>query len=66
MQSGRGVRRGERIVWCGPNSPGLVRMIHAARKLGAVAVPLDYRLPPEEAIRSPLRARRFWVATGFD
>jgi fatty-acyl-CoA synthase/long-chain acyl-CoA synthetase len=44
-----GVRRGERIVWCGPNAPGVVRMIHAARKLGAVAVPLNYRLTPEEA-----------------
>jgi fatty-acyl-CoA synthase/long-chain acyl-CoA synthetase len=44
-----GVRRGERVVWCGPNSIGAVRMIHAARKLGAVAVPLNYRLTAEEA-----------------
>ena len=31
------------------NSPGVVRMMHAARKIGAVAVPLNYRLSPEEA-----------------
>jgi fatty-acyl-CoA synthase/long-chain acyl-CoA synthetase len=44
-----GVRRGDRVVWCGPNAPGVVRMMHAARKIGAVAVPLNYRLTPEEA-----------------
>ncbi|MCA3179812.1 MAG: AMP-binding protein [Burkholderiaceae bacterium] len=44
-----GVKRGERVVWCGQNSPGVVRMVHAARKLGAVAVPLNYRLTAEEA-----------------
>jgi fatty-acyl-CoA synthase/long-chain acyl-CoA synthetase len=45
----RGVRRGDKVVWCGPNSIGVVRMLHAARKLGATAVPLNYRLTPEEA-----------------
>ena len=44
-----GLRRGEKLVWCGQNSPGVVRVVHAARKLGAVAVPLNYRLTPEEA-----------------
>jgi acyl-CoA synthetase (AMP-forming)/AMP-acid ligase II len=44
-----GVRRADKVVWCGQNSPALVRMIHAARKLGATAVPLNYRLAPEEA-----------------
>ena len=44
-----GLRRGEKLVWCGQNSPGVVRVVHAARKLGAVAVPLNYRLSPEEA-----------------
>src|SRR6185369_9969186 len=46
---GIGIRAGDKIVWCGQNSPGLVRMIHAARKLAATAVPLNYRLSPEEA-----------------
>jgi acyl-CoA synthetase (AMP-forming)/AMP-acid ligase II len=44
-----GVRRGDPVVWCGHNSPGVVRMVHAARKIGAIAVPLNYRLTPEEA-----------------
>jgi len=46
---GLGVVAGEKVVWCGQNSLGVVRMIHAARKLGATAVPLNYRLSPEEA-----------------
>ncbi len=45
----RGVRRGDKIVWCGMNSIGVVRSMHAARKLSATAVPLNYRLSPEEA-----------------
>ena len=44
-----GANRGDRVVWCGQNSPGIVRVMHAARKIGVVAVPLNYRLSPEEA-----------------
>jgi acyl-CoA synthetase (AMP-forming)/AMP-acid ligase II len=44
-----GVGRGEKLIWCGPNSPQVVAAINAARKLGAVAVPLNYRLTAEEA-----------------
>jgi fatty-acyl-CoA synthase/long-chain acyl-CoA synthetase len=43
------VRARERILWCGMNSPEVVAMTHAARKLGATAVPLNYRLAPDEA-----------------
>jgi acyl-CoA synthetase (AMP-forming)/AMP-acid ligase II len=43
-----GARRGDKVAWCGPNSTGVVRMIHAARKIGVVAVPLNYRLTAEE------------------
>ncbi len=45
----RGVRRGDKIAWCGMNSVGVVRVIHAARVLGATAVPINYRFAPEEA-----------------
>jgi fatty-acyl-CoA synthase/long-chain acyl-CoA synthetase len=45
----RGVRPRDRVIWCGMNSPEVVAMTHAARKLGATAVPLNYRLAPEEA-----------------
>src|SRR5680860_1498788 len=43
-----GARRGERIVWCGPNSLEVLVAIHAARKAGMVAVPLSYRFNAEE------------------
>jgi acyl-CoA synthetase (AMP-forming)/AMP-acid ligase II len=43
-----GAERGERLVWCGPNSLEALVTIHAARKLGLVAVPLSYRFNAEE------------------
>jgi acyl-CoA synthetase (AMP-forming)/AMP-acid ligase II len=43
------VRAGTKIVWCGRNSTEVVAIINAARKAGAVAVPLNYRLSPDEA-----------------
>ena len=44
-----GVGPGEKVIWCGPNSPQVVGVVNATRKLGAVAVPLNYRLTPVEA-----------------
>src|ERR1700751_4168666 len=44
-----GVSPGQKVLWCGPNSPQVVAVMSAARKIGAVAVPLNYRLTPEEA-----------------
>jgi acyl-CoA synthetase (AMP-forming)/AMP-acid ligase II len=44
-----GVGRGEKLIWCGPNSPQVVAVVNAARKLGTVAVPLNYRLTAAEA-----------------
>jgi fatty-acyl-CoA synthase/long-chain acyl-CoA synthetase len=44
-----GVGPGEKVIWCGPNSPRDVAVMNATRKLGAVAVPLNYRLTAEEA-----------------
>jgi acyl-CoA synthetase (AMP-forming)/AMP-acid ligase II len=44
-----GVGVGEKVIWCGPNSPQVVAAVNAARKLGAVAVPLNYRLTAAEA-----------------
>jgi acyl-CoA synthetase (AMP-forming)/AMP-acid ligase II len=43
-----GVRQGERLVWCGPNSLEVLVTIHAARKAGQVAVPLSYRFNADE------------------
>ena len=44
-----GVQPTDKVLWCGQNSPWIVAMVHAARKIGAVAVPLNYRLTEEEA-----------------
>jgi fatty-acyl-CoA synthase/long-chain acyl-CoA synthetase len=44
-----GVRPGNKVVWCGQNSVGIVEMVNASRKLGSTAVPLNYRLSDEEA-----------------
>jgi fatty-acyl-CoA synthase/long-chain acyl-CoA synthetase len=44
-----GAGPGRKVVWCGQNSIGVVVAFNAARKIGATAVPLNYRLSPEEA-----------------
>jgi acyl-CoA synthetase (AMP-forming)/AMP-acid ligase II len=44
-----GAGPGQKVIWCGPNSPQIVAVMAATRKIGAVAVPLNYRLTPEEA-----------------
>ena len=44
-----GAGPGEKVLWCGPNSPEVVAVMSATRKIGAVAVPLNYRLSPQEA-----------------
>jgi fatty-acyl-CoA synthase/long-chain acyl-CoA synthetase len=44
-----GVQAEDRIVWCGPNSLGVVRAMRAISKIGGVAIPLNYRLTPEES-----------------
>jgi fatty-acyl-CoA synthase/long-chain acyl-CoA synthetase len=46
---GLGVQPGETVLWCGMNSPGVVRIMHGARRAGLTSVPLNYRLTPEEA-----------------
>jgi acyl-CoA synthetase (AMP-forming)/AMP-acid ligase II len=43
-----GLGPGDRAVWCGPNSVPVLTFLHAARKLGLVAVPLAYRFTAEE------------------
>jgi fatty-acyl-CoA synthase/long-chain acyl-CoA synthetase len=44
-----GVRAGEKVLWVGQNSVEVVAINHAARKVGAVCVPMNYRLAPDEA-----------------
>ena len=47
--AGLGVGPGSKVAWCGQNSTGIVEVINAARKLGATAVPVNYRLSDDEA-----------------
>src|SRR5262245_10926117 len=44
-----GVGPGQKVIWCGPNAPQVVAVVNATRKIGAVAVPLNYRLTADEA-----------------
>jgi len=44
-----GLRAGQKLVWCGQNGIEVVTLVAAARKAGAVSVPLNYRLSPDEA-----------------
>jgi fatty-acyl-CoA synthase len=44
----RGVRRGDRVAFLGPNHPAFLETLFAAGVLGAVFVPLNGRLTPPE------------------
>ncbi|WP_030247767.1 acyl-CoA synthetase [Streptomyces sp. NRRL S-350] len=50
----RGVRRGDRVAFLGPNHPAFLEGLFAAGQLGAVFVPLNTRLAPPE-LRYQLR-----------
>jgi acyl-CoA synthetase (AMP-forming)/AMP-acid ligase II len=47
---GAGVKAGEKVLWVGENSLEVVAINHAARKVGAVCVPMNYRLAPDESL----------------
>ncbi len=46
---GHGLGPGVKVVWCGQNSLGIATLVVAAGKIGATAVPLNYRLSDDEA-----------------
>src|ERR1700722_11986777 len=41
-----GVGPRAKVLWCGPNSAEVVAVMNATRKIGAGAVPPNYRLAP--------------------
>lgn len=47
----RGLRRGDRVAWLGWNHPGQIALLFACAGLGAIAVPLNYRLAAPEWAR---------------
>ena len=46
---GLGVLPNTKVVWCGRTRSVFITMVNTARKIGATAVPLNYRLSDEEA-----------------
>ena len=57
-----GVRPGDKIVWCGQNSTGIVEVMNAARKIGAGEIEVGDRLAvkpdaPLSDVAAGLRAR---------
>ena len=51
-----GIGPGTKVAWCGQNSTGIVEVINASRKLGATAVPVNYRLSDDEAVMAAFEA----------
>ena len=43
-----GVRHGDRVAYLGPNHPSFAETMFAAHQLGAIFVPLNFRLTPAE------------------
>jgi fatty-acyl-CoA synthase len=54
-----GLRRGDRLGWCGPNHPAFLESFFAAATLGAALTPINHRLDPTavEAISADAEPR---------
>ncbi|MBM3555924.1 MAG: long-chain fatty acid--CoA ligase, partial [Alphaproteobacteria bacterium] len=44
----RGVKRGDRVVWLGLNSPEMLALLFACARIGAIFAPFNWRLAPPE------------------
>ncbi|NTW49146.1 MAG: o-succinylbenzoate--CoA ligase [Chlorobiales bacterium] len=62
------IKSGERVALLGQNSPGYVVALMALLRLGAVAVPLNFRVPPDElSIRlKEIHCRIILRSTAYD
>ena len=47
----RGVKRGDAVAWLGLNHPAVLVLLFACARLGAMLVPLNWRLAPPEIAR---------------
>src|SRR5688572_24349311 len=45
---GWGVRDGDRVAWLGANHPGQIALLFALARIGAILLPLNFRLAPGE------------------
>ena len=63
-----GVGPDDRVLWCGPNSIEVLAVTLACRRIDAVAVPLPYRLTPDEAdyIVGHCQPKAAWVDPEYD
>jgi fatty-acyl-CoA synthase len=43
-----GVRRGDRVAWLGANHPGQLALLFGLARIGAILLPLNFRLAPAE------------------
>jgi len=48
LQQTFGVKQGDRIAWLGYNHPGLIETLFACARIGAILVPLNWRLAVSE------------------
>ncbi len=48
LQTRFGIRRGDRVAHLGYNSPDFILLVFACARLGAILVPLNWRLAPRE------------------
>ncbi|MBF9152068.1 fatty acid--CoA ligase [Novosphingobium jiangmenense] len=63
-----GIGKGDRIAWFGKNSTLYFTLFFAAARLGAVMVPIGWRLAPAEAtwIASDAQAKAVFLGQGFE
>ena len=68
MLRSRGIAKGDRIAWLGKNARLFFELFYAAARLGAVMVPIGWRLAgPEVAyILSDTGAKLLFIDEGFD
>ncbi|MEL0209109.1 MAG: AMP-binding protein, partial [Novosphingobium sp.] len=63
-----GIGKGDRIAWFGKNSTLYFNLFFAAARLGAVMVPIGWRLAPAEAtwIAGDAQAKAVFLGAGFE
>jgi fatty-acyl-CoA synthase len=48
LRDGWGVKAGDRVAWLGANHPGQLVLLFALARIGAILLPLNFRLAPAE------------------
>jgi fatty-acyl-CoA synthase len=68
MKTRLGVHRGDRVAVLALNSPDYLALLYACARLGAMLVPLNWRLavPEQMFILSDAAVKAVFVATGFE